>query len=56
MDFRGNTFAVQGQGTIYVYLEEKIHRKNFCASSKNHESLARLQYSSYCPALFMVLL
>ena len=27
MDFRGNTFAVQGQGTIYVYLEEKIHRK-----------------------------
>ena len=34
MDFPSNTFAVQGQGTYMLYLEQKIHRKNFCALLK----------------------
>ena len=30
MDFTSNTFAVQGQGAYMLYLEQKIHGKNFC--------------------------
>ena len=29
MDFHGNTFAVQGQGPIYVYLKQKFIGKTF---------------------------
>ena len=29
MDFRGNTFAVQGQGAYMLLLEQKIHGKTF---------------------------
>ena len=29
MNFCDNTFVVQGQGTYILYLEQKIHRKNF---------------------------
>ena len=43
MDFRGNTFTVEGQGTIYIclYFEQKIHRKNFHNSLKNRKILAQ---------------
>ena len=44
MDFHGITFVVQLGTNICLYLEQKIHRKNFCASLKdceNHESLAQ---------------
>ena len=33
-DFPGNNFAVQGQGAYMLYLEQKIHGKNFCALLK----------------------
>ena len=29
MDFRGNTFMVQGQGTIYIYMHVYTWRKRF---------------------------
>ena len=41
MDFHGNTFAVQGQDTYILYLELKIHRKNFHATLSNHKCLAQ---------------
>ena len=40
MDFRGNAFAVQGQGAYMLLLEQKIHGKNFhtpLKDCKNHE-------------------
>ena len=30
MDLPSNTFAVQDQTTYVLYLEQKIHGKNFC--------------------------
>ena len=49
MDFPSNIFVVQGKGTYMLYLQQKIHGKNFCALLKNRKSLAqrnfpRLQY------------
>ena len=38
MDFLGNTFAAQGQGTYMLYLEQKIHGKNFHALLKPQKS------------------
>ena len=29
MDFCSNTYTVQGQGTYVLYLEQRIHKKNF---------------------------
>ena len=40
MDFPSNTFVVQGQGAYMLYLEQKIHGKNFC-TPKNRKSLAQ---------------
>ena len=34
MDFPSNTFAVQGQDAYMLYLEQKIHGKNFCTLLK----------------------
>ena len=34
MDFSGNTIAMQDQGTYMLYLEQKIHGKNFCTLLK----------------------
>ena len=38
MDFRGNAFTVQGQVTYILYLEKKVHRKNFRTSLKTTKS------------------
>ena len=56
MVFPGNIFAVQGQGTYMLPLEQKIHEKNFhtlLKSPKNCKSLAQqnfpqLRYVTVC--------
>ena len=44
MEFPGNTFVVQGQGTTYMlYLEQNI-RENFFALLKNCENLVQRNF------------
>ena len=47
MDFPGNTFVVQGQGTYMLYLEQKIHGTNFYALLKSHENCESLAQKNF---------
>ena len=48
MDFPGYTFAMQDEGAYVLYLEQKIHGKNFCTLHKNRESLAQQIFPHLC--------
>ena len=54
MDFPGNIFAVQGQGTYMLYLEQKVQVKNLNALLKNHKNHTSLAQQNF-PCLWYAL-